>query len=255
MLLLAVGSLCWSLFLPICLVGFSSGLLAQYVLLVTGVDVSLGIALGGLALVAEELLHGYSEDVPTVVAYIEEVRTSVCSDSSTSSIMLSVQEPILAAIKAALNKKVAGTGAPSPSGVPSAPKNERPDPGGVDRPAFEPYRKRGGFDRSAGRGRDDRRDDHREGRARDDNRGAQIPPKLMNSATRDSVKQWLSCDDFNSARGCLSSASSCKYAHVCCNCGDPSHGYSSHDKFVANQARALVPFNGGDKDHTRDKAQ
>ena len=222
-------------------------LLGQYVLLVTGVDVSLGLALGGLALVAEELFYVYGEDVPTVVAYIEDIRTSVSTGSSPS-IMLSVQESVLATIKAALNKKAVGSGVSSPSGAPPALKNERSDPGGADRPVSDAYRRRGG---QAGRGRDD----YRDRRSRDDDRGAQIPPKLISTATRDSVKQWVSCDDFNSARGCPSSSSSCKYAHVCCNCGDSAHGYSTHAGSVANHARALVPFGGGGKDQSRESRE
>ena len=230
----------------------------QYVLLIMGVDVSHGIALGGLALVAEELLHVYGEDVTTVIAYIEEVRMSVSLGAS-SSIMLSIQDSVLSVIKASANKKVSANGGPGvpasvvPSSAALAPKGVAVIPvgGGNRNPdTHKPFRP-SGFGGYAGRGRDDYA-----GRGRDDKRDGQIAPKLIASATRDSIKQWVSCDDFNSARGCSNSASACFYAHVCCNCCETSHGYSSHSSFTSSQARAMVPFSVSSKDqHGTSKSQ
>ena len=163
---------------------------------------------------------------------------------SPSSIMLSVQESVLSVIKTSANKKAPTNAGPGGSAV-------------VVPPAVIPSSKGAGVTPVGGRNRNS--DTHRPfrpsgfggsaGRAREDKRDGQVPPKLIASATRDSIKQWISCDDFNSVRGCSNSASSCYYAHVCCNCCESSHGYSSHSSFVSSQARAMVPFSGSNKDH------
>ena len=217
----------------------------KFILLMMGVDVCFGIALGSLFHVVEHMMTVSNYSVAVASRYIEDVRAEF-DISDEISIFSSLQDSILVKVLQAVGE--GKNPKPNVSHVPVGilkPVDEagrrfdvgfqrrfdNPNPRDFITPRKEmPYVRerdvRSRDDDERERERDRYRERYRKDRLGD--AGPPLPAKLLANAHRDSIKQWLSCDDFNSGAGCSKARDLCRYAHVCCNCASPAHNYPNH---------------------------